>query len=329
MQPRWRRRTLAMLVLAVAALGAALGITMAYADGASAKPRVKAKIKHGALTVKGTRADDQLVFSPTLTTLEIDVDGSHFSFDRAQFDQLIVRAKRGRDSVRFVDTQETALTDKEITINGGPGGDDLGGGSGVETFITGPGDDTVDGNRGNDVAFLGSGDDTFIWDPGDGNDTLEGQAGTDTMLFNGAGASETVDLSANGERLRFFRTLGGGVGNVLMDTNDLERVVFNALGGADAITVNDLSATDVTEVNLQLGAGDNSQDQVIVNGTAGDDSIAVAGDASGVSVTGLAATVNIFQAEANDQLNINGLAGNDTLDSSGLAPGTIQLLFTQ
>ena len=48
--------------------------------------------------------------------------------------------------------------------------------------------------------------------------------------------------------MRFFRD----VGNITMDTNDIETVDFNALGGADTITVNDLTGTDVTNVNLDL-----------------------------------------------------------------------------
>ena len=30
---------------------------------------------------------------------------------------------------------------------------------------------------------LASGDDTFIWDPGDGSDTVEGEAGADTLVL--------------------------------------------------------------------------------------------------------------------------------------------------
>jgi hypothetical protein len=56
--------------------------------------------------------------------------------------------------------------------------------------------------------MLGAGDDTFVWDPGDGSDVVEGQDGSDIMVFNGAGAPEQVDLSPNGNRLRFFRNRG-------------------------------------------------------------------------------------------------------------------------
>ncbi len=55
-------------------------------------------------------------------------------------------------------------------------------------------------------ALMGAGDDSFTWDPGDGSDKVEGEAGSDTMVFNGAAAAENFDFSANGNRLRFFRT---------------------------------------------------------------------------------------------------------------------------
>ena len=88
-----------------------------------------------------------------------------------------------------------------------------------------------------------------MWNPGDGSDTVEGQGGTDTLQFNGANVNENIDLSANGSRLRLFRD----VGNVTMDVNGVEQVNVVALGGADTITVNDLTGTDVKSVNLDLG----------------------------------------------------------------------------
>ena len=45
---------------------------------------------------------------------------------------------------------------------------------------------------------MGAGDDTFVWNPGDGSDTVNGQGGTDTLLFNGANVSENIAISANG-----------------------------------------------------------------------------------------------------------------------------------
>ena len=190
----------------------------------------------------------------------------------------------------------------------------------------GEGDDLVNGGDGNDVAFLGAGDDTFVWNPGDDNDTLEGQAGFDTMRFNGANIAENIDVSANGGRVRFFRDIA----NVTMDLDDVEGVDFNALGGADNIVVNDLSGTDVVEVNTNLGAaggaGDAQADNVIVHGTSGDDVAIVAGDAAGTSVFGLAARVNLTGAEAaNDRLTVRTLAGDDVADASELSAAALKL----
>src|SRR5262249_46033436 len=143
-------------------------------------------------------------------------------------------------------------------------------------------------------------------------------AGFDRMRFSGANIAEVIDISANGQRVRFTRN----VASVTMDLNGVEGIDFNALGGADLITVNDLSGTDVSEVNLDLatppgsGTGDGAADSVVVKGTNGDDVITVNGDASGVSVVGLAAQVNITGAEAaNDRLTVNAGDGDDAVEA--------------
>jgi Ca2+-binding RTX toxin-like protein len=240
-------------------------------------------------------------------------------------DGLAVDGLGGNDAISAAALAAQAIT---LTLDGGAGDDTIAGGQGIETLLGGDGNDSVDGNGGNDLALLGAGDDTFVWDPGDGSDVVEGEDGVDTMQFNGANASEQVDLSANGDRLKFFRTQG----NVTMDTAGVERVNFNALGGADLVTVNDLSGTDVHSVNVDLAGtlggatGDGAADRVVVNATNNDDTIKVSGDATEVTAKGLAPLVSIFHPEAaNDRLEINTLAGTDTVDSAGLAAGAIQL----
>ena len=62
-----------------------------------------------------------------------------------------------------------------------------------------------------------------------------------------------------------------------------------------------------------------------MNGTNGDDTIVVAGDATGVSVLGLSTQVHITGAEAaNDRLTVKAGDGDDAVDASGLSPGAIQ-----
>ena len=147
-------------------------------------------------------------------------------FPEAANDRLILNGQGGDDVINASGLEAGAV---QLTINGGLGND---------IIIGSEGDDLINGGDGNDTALMGAGNDTFVWNPGDDNDTLEGQAGSDTMLFNGANIAENIDIAANGGRVLFTRD----VANVVMDLNDVERITFNALGGADTITVNDLAA---------------------------------------------------------------------------------------
>src|SRR5262249_20050608 len=160
-----------------------------------------------------------------------------------------------------------------------------------------------------------AGNDTFIWNPGDGSDTVDGQTGLDSLVFNGANINEIINILANGSRVLFTRD----VGNIVMDLNAIDALTFNALGGTDTIFVHDLTGTDVKQINLNLaagtGGGDGAADSVIVDGTGGNDAIRIANGMGGVAVTGLAARIGITGAEvANDHLVVNGLAGNDTVN---------------
>jgi Ca2+-binding RTX toxin-like protein len=238
-------------------------------------------------------------------------------------DSLVINGLGGNDGITATTLPAGVI---KLTIDGGAGDDTILGSQGADVFLGGDGDDFVFGDNGNDLALLGAGDDLFQWDPGDGNDTIEGQDGTDTMLFFGSGASENIDVVANGGRVLFLRN----VANVTMDLNDVERIDFRALGGADNIVVGDLSGTDVTEIDLDLrgpnGGGDGAADSVTVNATNGADVFGVAGDAGGVSVFGLQAGVNIFfQEVANDRLTLNGLGGDDVIDATSLEADGIQL----
>jgi Ca2+-binding RTX toxin-like protein len=183
---------------------------------------------------------------------------------------------------------------------------------------------TENGGAGNDTLTGSPGADTFVWNPGDGNDTINGGDGDeDTMIFNGSAQAEKFDLSANGTRARLIRDVGG----VAMDLGGVEEVDLNPLGGADTITVNDLTGTSVTRIKLNLAGavggivGDGQADSVIFNGTNGADSIPIAGNNNGVILVeggSLPDALLIQAVEATDALRINGNGGNDTIDASTL-----------
>jgi Ca2+-binding RTX toxin-like protein len=267
------------------------------------------------ISVNGTQGPD--VFGAAGDAGGVNVFGLHTAvnlfFQEQANDRLTLNALGGDDVVDATSLESDGI---QLTMNGGLG---------VDVFLGSEGDDLVNGGDGDDVALMGAGDDAFVWNPGDDNDTLEGQDGFDAMRFNGANVAENIDISANGGRVLFVRN----VASVVMDLNDVEGIDLKALGGADNIVVNDLSGTDLTEVNTDLagfGGGDAQPDNVVQQGTSGDDVSIVVGDASGVSSIGLAARVNITGAEAaNDRVRINALAGDDVVEASGLAAGAIQL----
>ena len=119
-----------------------------------------------------------------------------------------------------------------------------------------------------------------------------------------------------------------------MDLNGIEGVTVNAVGGADTVTVNDLTGTGVSNVNLNLAGtpggttGDGTQDHVIVNGTANADTDQrqPSNQRAATVVSGLAALVKVTGIDAGiDQFDLNGQAGNDTIDASKLKANLVNL----
>lgn len=268
------------------------------------------------------------VFSATANSTRVRLDRlspAPFALDLGTTEKLVLSANGGND--RFTATGNLAAL-IQITVDGGPDDDTLLGSNGADLLLGGDGNDLIDGQQGNDTAQLGAGDDHFQWDPGDGSDTLEGQDGNDTLIFNGSSADEIFDASANGSRVRFTRNIA----NIVMDLNDIEALALNALGGADTITVNDLSGTDLANLNPNLAGtidgtiGDARPDTLIVNGTNGNDSIDIAGSGASAAVRGLWAVVSAANVEGtNDTLVVNALGGNDGVTATTLPAGIVKL----
>ncbi len=271
------------------------------------------------LEVNGGNGAEVFTATANGTRVRVDrLDPAPFSIDAGTMEKVVFNLNGGDDSFSASGNLAALV---QITVDGGSGNDTILGSNGADTLLGGDGNDFIDGQQGNDVALLGAGDDVFQWDAGDGSDVLEGQTGNDTMLFNGSGGNEAFEASANGGRARFTRNLG----NIVMDLNDVERIDLNALGGSDTLTVNDLSGTDVTQLRVNLAGtiggtvGDGLVDTVVVNGRSAGDTVTLSGNAVAYTVSGLPATVNVSNADAQDAIVVNGLGGNDTLDATTLS----------
>jgi Ca2+-binding RTX toxin-like protein len=276
------------------------------------------------VNVNGSALADVMTVTTVSTNIaQVNVSGLTLPVNVSGAATLAVNGLGGPDTISCFGN--LALVGVPLILDGGDGNDVISGSNGNDTILGGPGNDIIDGNQGNDYILMGADDDTFVWDPGDGNDVVEGQSGNDTIVFHGSNIAESIDISANANRLRFFRN----VANIILDADGVERVDFTALGGADMVTVNSLAGTSVTQVNIDLAGtlggatGDAAVDVITVNGTAVADTINVTANSGAVDIFGLAASLRILHPEATDSLIVNGLGGVDTIN---VGPGVSTLI---
>ena len=274
----------------------------------------KAKITGGVLTLTGSAASDKLVLRLKPggeTKLQGDVAGHagiEFEFGRGLFTSVVVNAGGGNDVVLVSEANGVFTTTEATTLKGGKGKDRLTGGTGGEALTGGQGHDKVFGKGGPDSVF---------WKAGDGNDTIDGQGGLDTVGVAGTGVNDGIVLRESSGALRVQ------TGAEVVIAKGVEGANLTPLDGIDAVDVGDLTGTGVSAVNIDLavaGAADAFADQVSVDGTGGADAVSVSASGGQVLVGGLPPSLAISGSGTSDRVTVNGLGGGDTLSGvSGLA----------
>ena len=189
--------------------------------------------------------------------------------------------------------------DGNDTVNAGSGNDTIYGGNGNDT-LNGQGDnDTLVGGKGNDSLDGGSGNDIYIYNLGDGFDTISDSSGTDKIKFGEGITFEDLSFENSGNNLIIYvngdKTQGLQLNNYFYGSN----YTIEILEFADGSTVN------LTQIGLTFQQQDNSE---TITGTAYDDVIY----ANGGNDTVNAGSGNdaIYGGIGNDTLN--GQGGNDT-----------------
>ncbi|MBI2253461.1 MAG: hypothetical protein HYU58_02455 [Proteobacteria bacterium] len=278
------------------------------------------------LEVQGTMGGDVFQVAANGTGVTISTEGGQPSnITATNVEEVKIIGKAGDDIFNVVGNV-ASLT--HLTIDGGAGNDTISGGNGNDLLIGGEGNDIIDGNQGNDTVLMGAGNDVFTWDPGDGSDVVDGGAGQDRLDFNGSNASEIMNISANGGHA----VLGRNIANITMDLDNVEHIKIRTLGGTDQVVVDDLHETDVKLVTVDLAgsnnAGDGSADDVIANGTAGNNTITLRSIGGAIEIDRFGATVRVENGEiGNDHVTVRALAGDDTIDASGVAAGLVGLIL--
>lgn len=87
--------------------------------------------------------------------------------------------------------------------------------------------------------------DTFLWNPGGGNDTVDGGGGADTLAFNGSNANETITIVPAGDGFELSRDIA----SIHMVVQRVEDLQVSLLGGTDVVRTAPLVATAQTLVD--------------------------------------------------------------------------------
>ena len=329
-RPMIRRRSVVGLLAAGALLSVAAGLA---ADEAAALG--SAQVTGTELRVAGDSGADHIALRleagvPRNLRVDLDDDGAaEATFDRGSFDTIVVVARGGDDQVRIDEANGVfANRDTPTSLLGGGGDDTLIGGSRSVALVGGSGDDVFVSTFRRGTLDL----DAAGIDGGDGDDTVD--------VIGAAGAEIYRVIGINGS-LTVFDPTAAPPGNVAVVATNVETLDIHALGGADAVTIGDLSAcsleagcaTSVNRVKVNLAAalgnsaGDGDVDSVVVDGTADRDEIDIRPRRGRAVVSGLAARIAIASSEAaDDTLTVNTLGGEDRVN---LGAGLRDLIRTR
>ena len=215
-----------------------------------------------------------------------------------------------------------------VTISGTNGNDKISGTSGGDFLSGEKGDDTINANAGNDVIYGGAGndklnggagDDTYIWNLGDGLDTIYDAGNNDTISFgDGISFSDLAFQCVNNSDLKIFIKNNPNQGIIIQDflTSNLNYKI-------EELTFIDGSQVHLSEIALtlkQLSTGETITgtdfgDTIYANGgndtvNAGNGNDTIYGGAGFDTIKGENGNDILIGGTGNDRLE--GGAGDDT-----------------
>jgi Ca2+-binding RTX toxin-like protein len=171
-------------------------------------------------------------------------------------------------------------------LNGGAGSDTLNGGRGDDYLIGGAGDDYLEGGDNNDVLEGGDGNDDL--NDRNGQNTLKGGAGNDSLYSDSAGPNVLDGGTGNDYITSYSR------GANLLDGGDGDDKLSAGYGNAETINGGD-GNDQITLYNYNSPTGQ----KISVNGGAGNDSIIIK-----------------YMQSGNPEIKITGGTGKDTFSFS-------------
>jgi Ca2+-binding RTX toxin-like protein len=220
--------------------------------------------------------------------------------------------------------------DGDDLLAGGEGNDTLDGGRGADTLRGGAGDDTLGGAAGSyDAGSYSYGYVTPVggntYEGGSGNDMLRGTSMADLYLFNlGDGADTIYEVEVGGQPVAQLDVLrfGAGIGpsDITVGRNGAD-LLLTHVNGSDRVTIKNWftnpgqTANQIERVEFADGTSwtniDLSARALVVNGTAGNDTLSGL-NAFNDTLLGGAGNDSLSGGDGDDV--VDGGEGNDTLD---------------
>lgn len=213
-----------------------------------------------------------------LTRDEVDflVSGSHFIVRIKDTGETItamyaaVSKSNGLEAIEFGDGQVmewAEIAAGQVLVEGTDGDDRLSGGNFNATIYGGAGNDILTGGSSHDVLYGGDGDDSLSGGAGNdtlyggaGNDALAGGAGDDTYIFNAGDGHDTIYNSGGGDDLLFFQDINPAE---LWFGKSGYHLNIGLVGTQDQVTVYNWYSTDAYKINtIQAGNDAITESQV-------------------------------------------------------------------
>ena len=192
--------------------------------------------------------------------------------------------------------------DGNDSLSAGIGNDTLTGGAGDDVLEGGIGNDLLSGGQGNDVLKGEAGDDTYLFNIGDGENSLIDTAGVDKIVFGAGITIGNIQLSLDDSELHWVIELLGPSGEVSGDKIVIHNANFSTDHQIEYFEFSDGTVLDEDGIQELLLQGPN--EQVVIYGTDNHE-----------DVIGFDSDDTIYAGLGNDF--VYGRKGDDTLYGEG------------
>ncbi len=239
-------------------------------------------------------------------------DGSEFNLSEIDpYAGTVVEGTTGNDSLTGTELNDTLIGyEGNDTLRGYEGNDILDGGAGNDYLYGYDGNDTLIGGSGDDVTNAGAGNDIYLYNIGDGADTINDNYQDINVLQFGAGITQndiTLEIETDG-------SLTVQLNGSPTDSVHIEGNLSTGQSEIAFIRFDDGSEIDVSEIESNIS--------ILIEGTSGNDTLigtvghdTIYGYAGDDLIDGGAGNDRIYGYDGND--TITGGAGNDSLRGYG------------